>query len=335
MHGSFRPFVDEEVWSRIAGALDDLTLQKRDTPTLWVLAGNHRSVLDRLRRDADKLWVRVVAPAADGSEPQVPRDVRDKVVAAFGQAVQLVNPILGLVVALGDLAESVFGKIRSASSAVEVFPHRVLWDTITAASKDQPAVVVIDDITAEGRDLIWSVVSNLASRLPERSVLFVLGAQGPPSLDRDASADPIVGWSPLLAQIRAAVVAGRARWSWIEPLTKATVQRWVGPLEESIAERLVAISGGDSMIAARRWQQWRGKDYVVKGDRGAWMASGAVEPFEADLHAVLAQRVGTFTGLPSDLEPIRVAADALDLAAVWGVSDGLCKRSGRVPIGEH
>jgi tetratricopeptide (TPR) repeat protein len=241
----------------------------------------------------------------------------------LGTAVALVNPVFALLVAVGDLAASGLTELlakwrQTGLEQLRQRPDQVLSDTIDAVTKSGPTVLALEDITGPGREPLWQTLLYHATRMRDRRVLVVVGADGPQSLEPSGSNDPLVGFAPLLGQVREAVRLKRASWWWVAPLDVPQVRQWVGPIDIGLAERLIAVSGGDDARAAGFWQQWVATGHVRKDTSGRWSRTTVDEPIEREIKDVLFARLSGTRTIPDGVDPKDLARQGLELAALSG-----------------
>jgi NTP pyrophosphatase (non-canonical NTP hydrolase) len=309
----------EPSWSSLVNRAAALVGKTKLEPEIVVAVGNYRGVFRNLLGGRlGVAGVRVAAPDSSLRErpDALPSDVRDKLIATLGGAAALINPIAGLLVSAGDLGVTLLRRWQETPQP-QLQPQMVLFDTLKAATASGPTVLLFEDITAPGRELIWQISLYHATRLPDRSLLVVVGADGPERLEQVNGDDSLVGYPPILKQVKAAVLANRASWCWFPPLSVARVAEWVGPVDDDVAERLIAVSGGNDDIAARRWDEWVESGHV-SNVRGRWSTTGIDDPIERDLLEVLSNRLTEAAHATPALDVVGVARKAL--AAMLGLA---------------
>jgi tetratricopeptide (TPR) repeat protein len=282
-------------------------------------------MFDRLASGGlDVPGVRVAAPDASfRDQPKaIPSDVRDKLVAALTGAVGLINPIAGLLVSMADLGAALVKKWRE-TPVQDLRPHAVLFETLRAATSSGPTLLLFEDITGPGRELIWQILLYQATWTRDRRLLVVVGADGPPAFEPRDGRDPLDGFPPVLKQVREAVSANRATWHWLPFLDLNRVTDWVGAVDPDIGQQLIAVSGGDDKFAARNWARWVSDGYVRRDHTGRWVLGGSGDPIEGDVFDTLATRLLGTDAVDASIGALELGRQMLEYASLSGTSFSL------------
>lgn len=315
----------EPAWSALAGQAATLVGEQNLGQGILVAVGNYRGMFDRLASGGlDVPGVRVAAPDASfRDQPEaMPSDVRDKLVAVLTGAVGLINPIAGLLVSAADLSAALVKKWRE-TPVRDLRPHAVLYDTLRAATSSGPTLLLFEDITGPGRELIWKILLYHATWTRDRRLLVVAGADGPPAFEPRDGRDPLDGFPPVLKQVRQAVSAGRATWHWLPFLDLNRVTDWVGAVDPDIGRQLIAVSGGDDKIAARNWARWVSDGYVRRDHTGRWVLGGSGDPIEGDVFDTLATRLLGTDAVDASIDALELGRQMLEYASLSGTSFSL------------
>lgn len=186
----------EPAWSALAGQAATLVGAQNLGQGILVAIGNYRGMFDRLASGGlDVPGVRVAAPDASfRDQPKaMPSDVRDKLVAALSGAAGLINPIAGLPVSAADLGAALVKKWRE-------LPSRTCGRTPSCSRRcgprtsSGPTLLLFEDITGPGRELIWQILLYHATWTRDRRLLVVVGADGPPAFEPRDGRDPLDGF---------------------------------------------------------------------------------------------------------------------------------------------
>ena len=309
------------LWWRAAALVDAQNLR----PEIFVAVDNYRGLFRHLASGGLGVpGVRVAAPDASSCDRPgtIPSDVRDKLVTVLGSAAGLVNPVAGLLVAVGDLGVTLVKKWRE-TPVQDLRPHAVLLETLRAATSAGPTVLLFENITGADHELIWEILLYHVTRMPDRRLLVVVGADGPSSLELQNGHDPLDGFAPVLRQVKEAVAKKRASWWWLKPLDLRRVRQWVGAVDMGIGQQLIAVSGGDDETAAHNWARWVSDGYVRQDRAGRWMPTGSDDPLEVSIFDVLATSLPGTDAVPASIDALGLARQVLEYAALSGMNFSL------------
>lgn len=224
--------------------------------------------------------------------------------------------------AVGDLAVTLVKKWRE-TPVQDLRPHAILLETLRAATSAGPTVLLFEDITGPYRELIWEILLYHVTRMPDRRLLVVVGADGPPSAELENGHDPLEGFAPVLRQVKDAVAKKRASWWWLQPLDLRRVREWVGAVDTGIGQQLIAVSGGDDEVAMHNWTRWVGDGYVCQDRVGRWMPTGSDDPLEVSILDVLATSLPATDAVPASIDALGLARQVLEYAALGGMNFSL------------
>jgi tetratricopeptide (TPR) repeat protein len=308
------------VWSALeqrAAALLDMGQPSE----IMVVTGNYRAMFQLLEHDGLSR-VRVRRIASQGGVLQTPQkippDLREKLLAVFSGAIGLINPIASLVITAGDLAATALFEQWQKCPPEEMKAHRVLLDAIDASAGKGPAVLLVDDITEPGREILWQTLLYHVKWIRRHQLIVIVGADVRASF---GSADPVntvPEVTPIVLQIQEAVRLERASWWTIPALDFSRLRSWLGPIDRNLARLLIAISGGDDEEAGRCWSRWTHAQFVRKARSGEWTTEGGYDPLETEIASVVFERLKGRPILPAVVDQFGLARRGLELASLSG-----------------